>query len=253
MPPVIDRSPRLNPERHEEINTQSHYKLAHAPAAGAPVALPGVDAEADGRAAEGQGDAEEEEAEEAWAERVTRKRTYWMFADEGDNDIPAGVLYCSLGCLTPDLSRRLSYSAPNTSAISRHVKSKHPDFFHQYQKAGALEANWNEIEARVAQAKSATLQKLAKKRRTNDTFMRQWADGHHRQLRAGLTLLLWGISHGISRAALNCQLLDSYHHQLGAVVPKNRHLYRDMYLPQLDAPWHGPLWLRPAACSAPRT
>lgn len=141
---------------------------------------------------------------------------------------------CICGCLSKDKSSKFVYSVPNTGIISRHLKANHPQLLAQFKECKALRGNWNSLEEQVAKLNDETENKLKRSRRYSEKFFGKLTDGFEHEKRAGLLLLMWAVSNGVSRNVLNCSLFDAYHKALGVQPPANRHTLQDQYLPLLD-------------------
>jgi len=78
----------------------------------------------------------------------------------------------------------------------------------------------------------AAIERLAKRRRTNDSFPVKSID-LDQSTSSDLNLLLWAVSNGISRDALNDVFFDAFLESVGKDPPENRHMM-DQYLHVLD-------------------
>lgn len=152
-------------------------------------------------------------------------------------EIVEPYVLCRLGCKNKEGSGQLSYSAPSTGTVTRHLRTVHAPFLDRFKRCKAGRANWNELEELIASHDNDVMEKASKARRKSDSFWKK-ADGSGAAVdpRAAsqVVLMLWAISNGIPRVALNDPIFDVYHKLIGASPPENRHNLQDEHLPVCD-------------------
>jgi hypothetical protein len=161
--------------------------------------------------------------------RKTRKFTFWNFVEK----IDATNSYCKCGCLDSDGLSRKKYSTPFSGAIKRHVEKIHPQLYSLFLNCKQNRGNINELTESIAKLDGESVAKAAKRRRRSDSFFSK-AVGLEMAVTSDLRLLLWAVTNGISRNALNDPLFDAYLKSLGSQLASNRHTLQDQYLPALD-------------------
>lgn len=165
--------------------------------------------------------------------RVTRKLTMNIFVDPIPSH-PKNHAYCKLGCLSADNTTRWEYSAPHTSAIKKHARSKHPDFSQKFAQAKDTEESVKSLLEAVEKANEAALKRLEKINAKKLQFFERLDNGLTKKMRSELCLVAWAIANNIPRVALNCPLFDAYLASVGAESTSNRHDLADLYLDALD-------------------
>lgn len=173
--------------------------------------------------------------------RRGRRETYWRFVADDEEAAKMGVslspgyVMCRLGCLSKDGSTPYSFSAPSTGAVTRHLRTKHPDMDRRFSDCKESRDSWNRLDDAVNGLEHQTMERLKKSRRNSEKFFTKLTDGLEREARSQLLLLLWSVVNGVPRQVLNCPILDAYHQAIGAQPPANRHTLQDSYLPVLDS------------------
>lgn len=179
--------------------------------------------------------------------RRSRKPTAWLFVEHNEESKTA---VCLLGCLNKYQSARLvmSLSGPpfnlslrldfahflGTNTIMRHAESKHPFFLERLRKVRNNEYSLERLKEEISTANEKTLESLKKKKLLSDKFFRRIDSGLEKRVKCDLELMLWAISNGVSRSALNCVLFDRFLQDIGAVPAANRHDLQQEHLMQLD-------------------
>jgi hypothetical protein len=174
--------------------------------------------------------------------RQARRNSLWMFVLDPTEAALRGVtiaepyVLCRLGCKNKNGSGQLSFSAPSTGLVSRHLRTYHAPLLERFKACKKKGASWNDLEETIASLDEETVEKFKKARRQSDSF---WKKSDPSGVMDGeavgqLLLLLWSVSNGVSRLALNDPILDAYHKHIGATPPSNRHTLQDQYLPILD-------------------
>lgn len=163
--------------------------------------------------------------------RQARRHTLWMFVRDPAEAAQAGVsivdpyVLCRVGC-------------KNKAVAGRHLRSFHGSLLESFNRCKNGLSNWNELEETIANFETDVLEKVKKARRLSDSFWkkvdRSVPGAMDRDAVAQLLLLLWAVSNGIPRFALNDPILDAYHRHVGASPPSNRHTLQAEYLPILD-------------------
>jgi hypothetical protein len=161
--------------------------------------------------------------------RRSRKFTFWNFVER----IDASTSFCKCGCLDLDGVDRKTYGTPTTGAIKRHVEKVHPALFTMLTNAKNNRGNIMNLLEKIEELDGNAVAKVKKQRRNSDRF---WIKSIELKpaVISDLRLLMWSISSGISRNAVNDPLFDAYIRSLGAQVAPNRHTLQDQHLPVLD-------------------
>lgn len=68
----------------------------------------------------------------------------------------------------------------------------------------------------------------------SDKFFRRIDSGLEKKVKCDLELLIWAISNGLSRSALNCSLFDRFLQDVGAGPAANRHDMQQEHFVQLE-------------------
>ncbi len=161
--------------------------------------------------------------------RKTRKLTNWSFVDRIDNNSS----YCKCGCLDADGFDRKKLVTPTSGAITPHVKKKHPELWSMKTQLKINRGNLNQLLEKIEELNGGAVAKAKRQRRGSQKFWLKSIDLEPKVI-SELKLLLWSISNGISRNAINDPLFDSYIRSLGAEVAPNRHTLQSQHLPILD-------------------
>jgi hypothetical protein len=170
-------------------------------------------------------------AQAAKRRRLTRKLSVWFAVVRHEG---SALVECRLGCLANNRAGLLVYSAPNVSAVKRHLGSKHPTFYEKFQQARNNQHSSSQLEEEVAAAQSAALAKVAQIQTSKEKFFRRTLELPVKT-RHDLRLLLWSLANGVPRVALNCPLFDGFLRDVGSTAAPNRHDLQQEYLPQLDS------------------
>lgn len=208
---------------------QHHLRAVPPPAQLGPAAVPAVMPVPN----DPQDDGENSDDERAPpAQRDRRVQTLWIFVENRPN---THYVTCKCGCVDDTTGDRLQYSAPNSGIVKRHALARHPDLLMEYTNCKNANGNFNALFEKIERINADRLDRIAKKRRRSDTFFNNAVAGLENRLKSSLTLLMWATANGVPRNALNCPLFDTYHEQIGAPAPPNRHTLQSTYLPQLDS------------------
>lgn len=176
------------------------------------------------------------EEPQAKRRRITRKLVAWLFVERLTDQTgkPTGKGLCRLGCLAASGTERLTYAAPSTTHVERHLEAKHPTMLANFVKAQNNEQHVYQLEKEVDEANAKALQRIEKKVNDGNKFFRFVERGLEHKTQCDLELLLWAIANGVSRSPLNCPILDLFLRHSGATPAPNRHDLAELHLPRLD-------------------
>lgn len=162
---------------------------------------------------------------------ASRKITNWMFVEPTDVH---GRYLCVLGCTEPDKSGLFNFAVTSTSSIHRHCERKHQDFLQKLALAKNNQYNIDQLEKEVLARKTLAEETLSKHKKHEAKFFRKINKGMTKKVVSNLRVTAWAIVNGISRAALNCVVFDSFLREVGSTPIANRHDLQAEYVPQLD-------------------
>jgi hypothetical protein len=229
LPPPPIPLPTLGNPTVVRINTAniSTFNAAVNPVAPAPLVTP--PAPVGGNSDIEEGEEEGQRAVGQKEKRVTKKFTLWNFVDR----IDGSYAYCKCGCLENDGSSRKKYYVNNSGNITPHLEKYHPNIYSLYSNCLNNVGNYNELIDSINALDFEAQRKTKKRKKDIDLFFEK-AGKMDKAITNELRLMLWAITNGISRNALNDPLFDSYLLGVGSSIAPNRHTMHDRHLPILD-------------------